>query len=471
MSKIKQLFNQWKELQPLKAEDKKRLDDKFNLEFNYNSNHIEGNTLTYGQTKLLLVFGEATGDAKMRDLEEMKAHNVGLKWIRERAKDKEFILTERDIRDLNHIILAEDYYKLNTQTGTRYKINVGIYKTRPNSVITATGETFEYASPEETPALMYELIKWFNEEIEKNELSAVELASLLHYRYIRIHPFEDGNGRIARLLVTYVLERFGCPMVIIKSDNKEEYLRILHQCDINTGLTPSDGANASLEDITPFVEYMKRQLEWSLDICIKAAKGENIEESGDTAKKIAVLKSSLADKVIQKSSNAVRNTSENIFYNIASRVAINLDGIKDMFDSYYITNDVPQKIEPKPSLLKLFSNEQEEVKYTSPQQYENIERLKTHNRYNKKIDYFNLKRQDVFMWFNGFRHDENNTFNLRLSLSIKFESNQYQIYTSISDDVFCRGYDTPITDEETNEFVNQICNSVLSYIESKITQK
>lgn len=472
MQKIEQLFKQWQELQPLKPEDKKRLDDKFNLEFNYNSNHIEGNTLTYGQTKLLLVFGEATGDAKMRDLEEMKAHNVGLKWIRGRAKDKEYVLTERDIRDLNQIILAEDYYKLDPKTGTRYKINVGVYKTRPNSVITATGETFDYASPEETPVLMYELIKWFNEEIGKNELAPIELASLLHYRYIRIHPFEDGNGRVARLLVTYVLERFGYPMVIIKSENKEEYLRILHQCDINAGLTPSDGANASLEDIAPFIEYMKRQLEWSLTTCIKAANGESIEETGDTTKKIAVLKNNLADKAIQKSSNAVRNTIENIFYNIASKVILNLEGLKDMFDSFYITDEVPKKIDPKPSLLKLLrGNEPEEVKYTAPQLYEDVDRLKINNRYNKTNDYFNLKQQDVFIWFNGFRHDEDNTFSLRLSLSIKFEPNQYQIETSISDDVLCRGYDTPIAEKEVNDFANKICNSVLSYIESKTNQK
>lgn len=470
MQNIEQLFNQWQELQPLKSEDKKRLDDKFNLEFNYNSNHIEGNTLTYGQTKLLLVFGEATGDAKMRDLEEMKAHNVGLRWIRERAKDSEYTLSERDIRDLNQIILAEDYYKINPNSGTRYKINVGVYKTRPNSVITATGKTFDYASPEETPALMYELIEWFNDETKKNKLTPLELASLLHYRYIRIHPFEDGNGRIARLLVTYVLERFGYPMVIIKSENKEEYLRVLHQCDVNVGLAPSDGASASIDDITPFVAYMKRQLEWSLNISIKAAKGESIEESGDTTKKIAVLKSNLATKVIQKSSNAVRNTLENIFYNTASKVTLGLEGIKDMFDSYYITDKIPQKIEPKPSLLSLlWINEPKEVQYTTPEQYENIERLS--NRYNKKIDYFNLKQQNVFIWFNGFRHDGDNTFNLRLSLTIKFEPNQYQIETDISDIVLCRGYDTPVVEEEIDCFVNEICNAVLLHIESKTQDK
>ena len=343
MQNIEQLFNQWQESQPLKAEDKKRLDDKFNLEFNYNSNHIEGNTLTYGQTKLLLMFGEATGDVKMRDLEEMKAHNVGLRWIRERAKETEYTLSERDIRDLNRIILVEDFYKINPKTGFRYKIHVGVYKTRPNSVITATGEEFSYASPEETPALMYELIKWFNAEVEKAELTPIELASLLHYRYIRIHPFEDGNGRIARLLVTYVLERFGCPMVIIKSENKEEYLRVLHQCDINVGLTPSDGASASIDDIAPFVAYMKRQLEWSLTTCIKAAKGESIEEKDDFSKKLTMMKKQ-AEQKTEEENNKVRidptevwNVLEFCFFPITEKIAAALEPTMEFFSQrqYY----------------------------------------------------------------------------------------------------------------------------------------
>ena len=70
MNKIETLYKEWQSLQPLKEQDQNRLDQKFMLEFNYNSNHIEGNTLTYGQTELLLLFGRVVGEAKMKDLEE-----------------------------------------------------------------------------------------------------------------------------------------------------------------------------------------------------------------------------------------------------------------------------------------------------------------------------------------------------------------------------------------------------------------
>ena len=79
MTDIERLYNTWQSLQPLTAEDQLRLDRKFMLEFNYNSNHLEGNTLTYGQTELLLLFGKVVDAANMKDLEEMQAHNVCLK--------------------------------------------------------------------------------------------------------------------------------------------------------------------------------------------------------------------------------------------------------------------------------------------------------------------------------------------------------------------------------------------------------
>lgn len=249
MTHIHQLYNEWLSLQPLKPEDKNRLDRKFMLEFNYNSNHIEGNTLTYGQTELLLLFGKVVDEANMKDLEEMKAHNVCLKMIQEEAADKNLPLTETFIRQLHHTLLREDYTlyrQLPDGATTSYIIHAGVYKTRPNSVITVTGERFEYASPEETPALMTDLVEWYNIEEQKAELSPIELAAVFHYRYIRIHPFEDGNGRIARLLVNYILTRHGYPMLVVKSKDKSNYLTVLNRCDVVVGPTPSVGAHAEV---------------------------------------------------------------------------------------------------------------------------------------------------------------------------------------------------------------------------------
>lgn len=268
MNKIETLFKEWQSLQPVKEEYQQRLDQKFMLEFNYNSNHIEGNTLTYGQTELLLLFGRVVGEAKMKDLEEMKAHNVCLKMTIAEAGEKDRPLTESFIRILHQTMLREDYTVYRQLPGgvnTSYVVHAGCYKTRPNSVITPTGERFEYASPEETPALMTDLIQWYNQAEADGKLTPVELAAMFHYRYIRIHPFEDGNGRIARLLMNYILLRHGYPMTVIRSKNKKAYLEALGKADKNIGPVPSDGANATLEQAQDFVNYIIKQVEQTLE--------------------------------------------------------------------------------------------------------------------------------------------------------------------------------------------------------------
>lgn len=277
---INKAMSAWRALQPLSPRDRDRLSRRFTVDFNYNSNHIEGNTLTYGQTEILLLFGKVVGEADVHDVQEMTASNIGLRMMTEEAALKDIPLTQNFIRTLHKTLLREDYtvYR-NLQGGmqTSYVIHAGRYKTRPNSVITRYGDRFEYASPEETPGLMADLIDWYNAEEAKNELSPVELAALFHYRYIRIHPFEDGNGRIARLMVNYILARHDYPMIVVRSRNKSEYLEALHQADLEVGPVPSDGAHATIKDIRPFLKYFNELVanEVYNDVLFVSRQGDN----------------------------------------------------------------------------------------------------------------------------------------------------------------------------------------------------
>ena len=253
---LKKALKSWQDIQPICDKDRERLSRRFTIDYNYNSNHIEGNTLTYGQTEILLLFGKIIGEATVRDIQEMTASNVGLQMMSDEAMQRDMPLTQNFIRMLHQTLLREDYIVYRDLPGgmqNSYTIHAGQYKTRPNSVITRYGDRFEYASPEETPALMADLVNWYNAEEELGRLSPVELAALFHYRYIRIHPFEDGNGRIARLMVNYILSRHGLPMIVVRSRKKQEYLEALHQADLNVGPIPSDGAHATLNEIAPFV--------------------------------------------------------------------------------------------------------------------------------------------------------------------------------------------------------------------------
>ena len=105
---IKKALTAWQNLQPLSEKDRERLSRRFTVDFNYNSNHIEGNTLTYGQTKILLLFGKVIGEADVR-VQEMTASNIGLRMMTEVAAVKGVPLMQNFIRTLHKTILREDY--------------------------------------------------------------------------------------------------------------------------------------------------------------------------------------------------------------------------------------------------------------------------------------------------------------------------------------------------------------------------
>ena len=324
LKKIDDLAKVLNSLLPMKSENQKILDKKFRLEFNFNSNHLEGNTLTYSETELLLIFDDTKGSHTLREYEEMKAHDVAYNLVNEWAKDSEHPLNEKFIKDLNEIILVRPFWKdAITPDGqkTRRQIKVGEYKEFPNSVRLQNGEMFEYTSPTETPILMGELIQWYKNAVEKNEFHPVVLAALFHYKFVCIHPFDDGNGRVSRLLMNYVLIKNNLPPIVIKSAEKRHYLSALNRAD--TG------------NIEEFIKYIGEQLIWSLELSIKAAKGENIDEPEDFDKKLAILKQEFEaeddENEIKTSLNSgvLKITFDDWWFNLFSELAnttIKFDG-------------------------------------------------------------------------------------------------------------------------------------------------
>lgn len=273
--KIHLLKSEWCALQPLSSENERRLWQKLRLEWNYHSNHIEGNTLTYGETVLLLLHGQTHGNHTLREYEEMKAHDVGIAHLRNLAADRDRLIGPGDIRDLNRIILKEPYWKP-TQTPdgqrTRAEVVPGEYKTLPNSVITATGELFEYAPPMEVALRMQALVDWLASALIDDEPPILEIAAKLHHDFVLIHPFDDGNGRVARMLVNYLLLRYGYPPIVVPTEEKSAYLTALRLADAG--------------DLGPLAEFFAQHLERSLKLAIRAGRGENIDEPSDVEKQV-----------------------------------------------------------------------------------------------------------------------------------------------------------------------------------------
>ncbi|MFT6828569.1 MAG: Fic family protein [Roseivirga sp.] len=271
------LFEELNALRPFSSDDEQRIMQKFRLDWNYHSNHIEGNQLTYGETKALLLFNITAQGKTLKDHIEMTGHNEAINWIIDVLKD-ERPLTENFIRQIHTLLLKEPYeVDAITPEGkpTKRTIQVGQYKSAPNHVLTKTGEIFRFASVEETPAKMNDLLDWYKEEKGTKDKNAIILAAEFHYKFIRIHPFDDGNGRLARILMNFILMSKGYPPVVIKTEDKENYFNVLQLADAG--------------QFTPFVEYITANLNHSLELMIKGAKGEDIEEEDDLEKEIVLL--------------------------------------------------------------------------------------------------------------------------------------------------------------------------------------
>lgn len=283
------------QLRPLQPEQEQRIMQKFRLDWNYHSNHIEGNSLSYGETKALLLFGITAQGKPLADHLEMQGHNEAVNWVMDVVKGDR-PLTETFIRELHTLLLQKPYQvKAETPGGqpTSKTVNIGQYKQLPNHVRTVTGETFFFATPEETPAMMQALVEWYREMDSNPKSNHVLLAAEFHYRFIRIHPFDDGNGRTARLLMNFILLRHGFPPVIIKTEDKRNYLSALEQAD--AGLLAS------------FLDYIGQNLVVSLRLMIRGARGENIDEPDDVDKKLEFFAQMLEvdERTVAKSAEAI----------------------------------------------------------------------------------------------------------------------------------------------------------------------
>lgn len=418
LNEIDSLMEELKQLSPLSEKNQSVLWQKFRLEWNYNSNHIEGNTMTYGDTKLLLRLGDEfrVENNTIKEVNEMRAHDVAIYTIDDWAKARERKLTESDIRELNRLILVKNYWSdAITKTGqpTRREIRVGEYKEHPNHVVLKSGEIFRYAEPQEVPAKMNDLLQWYNDSQDAHPLVT---AAFLHYKFVLIHPFDDGNGRVSRLLMNYHLMKNDYPPIIVKSADKKNYLYALSQAD--AGNTDA------------FIDYLGRQLIWSLEISLKAAKGESVEEEGDLVKEIEVWK-----KQIKSGLPSTPKRSDKIVMNVYD------ESISNLFDAILEKSKVFEGI---------FGDVLHKKVYESPKNnrvgiFEPYIQKGFRESENENIEYVGLK---VTLKNPVTRPDESG-LGLSLNLSIKFKTFEYVIRgDSVSDVEISKSYNQKLSTEE-----------------------
>ena len=207
------------------------LQKAYDVDLTYTSNAIEGNRLTLRETAELIEHGITVGGKPLRDHLEAVDHYNAVLWMRELAATASPI-DETTVRELHRRIV----FRSQPEIG-------GIYSTLPRRI---AGSPVIFPNPVKIPQLMKDYGEW----LAKAE-PAPATSFDAHYRLVAIHPFGDGNGRTARLLMNLLLLREGYPPVAVRPEDRKTYLDTLEQASVR-------------DDLKPFQTFLHRRLDATL---------------------------------------------------------------------------------------------------------------------------------------------------------------------------------------------------------------
>jgi Fic family protein len=206
------------------------------VEYIFNSNAIEGNTIKLRETQLILERGLTIQGKSLREHLEVRNHPRAIKYL---EKTTRRAVRDQDILTLHQIVMKE----IDDEAGRFRTTEVRI-----------AGADFMPPPAYEVSHLIENLVDWYNRD--PDELRPIELAAILHHRFVWVHPFHDGNGRVARLLMNLALIRSGYPVAVILNVDRSKYYDTLKK---------ADNGNP-----TSFVNFVASAVERSLDLYLRA---------------------------------------------------------------------------------------------------------------------------------------------------------------------------------------------------------
>lgn len=239
-ARLEEKLSKLNRLRPLPKSAVQKLREKFQIEMTYNSNAIEGNSLTLKETFLVINEGITIKGKPLKDHLEARDHQVALEYLYDLVdKDKKHTTSETLIKNLHQIIIQET----DKEWAGRYR----------NANVIIGGANHTPPDALQVPQKMRDLIGWLN--LQKGKINIIELSALLHHRLVYIHPFFDGNGRTARLTMNLLLMQAGYPLVIILKNDRKKYYNVLDKADSG--------------EYEPLVKFVAQSIERSLDIYLK----------------------------------------------------------------------------------------------------------------------------------------------------------------------------------------------------------
>src|SRR3989338_6027794 len=243
---------------PLQNELIKNLGEWFRVELTYTSNAIEGNTLTRQETAMVVEEGLTVQGKSLVEHQEAINHAKAFDFIQMLVSKKRQELTARDILDIHSIILN----KIDDPNKGRYR----------NVAVRLRGSETVLPNALKVPELMDEFIAWLQSDIEDNP---IKIAADAHFKLVSIHPFVDGNGRTARLLMNLLLMQAGYPPAIIRKEDRSSYINSLEKAQLGGSLAA-------------YYELIFASVDRSLDIYLDAVEQKEITEKISNKERIKI---------------------------------------------------------------------------------------------------------------------------------------------------------------------------------------
>ena len=240
IERLQEKKNLLSKMRPLPSAALSRLRNDLSLEWTYNSNAIEGNTITLKETRMVLELGLTVKGKGLREHFEINNHHKAIELV-ESLATTESDLTEREVLDIHRIVLEN----IESEFGGRFR----------NGQVRILGANFVPPNHLKIKDMVGELLDQTNGNLDG--INEIELIAKFHHRFVWIHPFFDGNGRTARLLMNLLFIRCGYPPAIVLFNDRAKYYRTLNEA--NNG------------KYAPFVLLIAQALERSLDLYLESS--------------------------------------------------------------------------------------------------------------------------------------------------------------------------------------------------------
>jgi Fic family protein len=276
LSKIAERVNSLRASGSLSPGVLKRIRKYFKIKNIYNSNAIEGNQLDYNETRVVVEEGVTISGKPLKDTLEAKNLSHALELFENLADREGEPFLETDIRNL-HLAVLKD---INDREAGKYR----------DVEVMISGSQHKPPGPESVAPEMQKLGAWLRQISQplttSDKSNPIVLACAAHTWFVFIHPFIDGNGRVARLILNLMLMRYGCPIAVITREDRQRYYEALGESDKTGDLSSivslvAESVEESLEEYLSAVEQHRSEEEWAKSLVSRFSENDRTKALND----------------------------------------------------------------------------------------------------------------------------------------------------------------------------------------------